>query len=213
MSSKRFIAIAGNIGSGKTTLTTLLSDRYQWQPHYEVVTDNPYLKDFYGDIPRWSFQLQIFFLSKRFQAHQEIQKSNRSSIQDRSVYEDAFIFARSLHEQGKMLTRDYENYLELFRTMEPFLQPPDLLVYVKRSIPKLLERIQERGRDYEKGIPENYLRHLNDCYEDWIASYKIGKVLTIHADELDLKHDPKHFQYVCESIENTLEQPHLFVTC
>ena len=213
MTSKRFIAIAGNIGSGKTTLTTLLANRYQWQPHFEVVTDNPYLEDFYADISRWSFQLQIFFLSKRFQAHQEILRSNKSAIQDRSVYEDAYIFARSLHEQGKMLTRDYENYLELFKIMEPYLEPPDLLVYVKRSIPQLLERIRERGRDYEKKIPETYLKHLNDCYEEWIAKYQLGKVLTVHADELDFKNNPKDLQYVCESIENTLEQPHLFVTC
>ncbi len=210
---KRFIAVAGNIGSGKTTLTTLLANRYQWEPHFEVVTENPYLADFYSDMKRWSLPLQIFFLSKRFQAHQAIFSRESSAIQDRSIYEDAHIFARALHEAGKMESRDYDNYFELYQTMCQFLQPPDLIVYVKRSVPMLKERIRERGRDYETDIPTAYLEHLNTCYDEWIAGYCIGKVLTIEADQIDLKNNPEHFNYVCAKIENSLEQPELFTVC
>jgi len=210
---KRFIAVAGNIGSGKTTLTTLLSKHYQWEPHFEVVTENPYLADFYGDMKRWSLPLQIFFLSKRFQAHQAILAKDSSAIQDRSIYEDAHIFARALLEGGKMSQRDYDNYFELFQTMAQFLTPPDLVVYVKRSVPILKERIRERGRDYETDIPTAYLDHLNVCYDDWIQGYRIGKVLTIEADQMDIKNDPSHFGYVCQKIENSLEQPELFTVC
>lgn len=213
MLNKRFIAIAGNIGSGKTTLTQLLAEHYQWEPHYEVVAENPYLSDFYGNMTRWSLPLQVFFLSKRFQAHQEISKGGSSAIQDRSIYEDAHIFARALHEQGNMDERDYANYLDLYNTMTQFLTPPDLVVYVRRSVPCIKSRIRERGRDYEKNIPDTYLQHLNDCYDDWIKNYKIGKVLTVHADNLDLKWNPKDFEYVCQSIENSLEQPEFFFTC
>jgi deoxyadenosine/deoxycytidine kinase len=213
MSAKRFIAIAGNIGSGKTTLTELLTKRYQWEPHYEVVAENPYLADFYGDMPRWSMQLQVFFLSKRFQAHQAILKSHSSAIQDRSIYEDAHIFARALYESGQMEKRDYHNYLELYNTMTQFLVPPDLVIYVRRSVSCLKERIMERGRDYEKDIPISYLQQLTRCYDDWIGGYTLGKVLTIHGDNLDLKHNPKDFEYVCQSIESSLEQPELSFTC
>jgi len=212
MSAKRFIAIAGNIGSGKTTLTELLAKRYQWEPHYEVVTENPYLADFYADMPRWSMQLQVFFLSKRFQAHQAILKSHSSAIQDRSIYEDAHIFARALYDSGKMERRDYLNYLELYNTMTQFLVPPDLVIYVRRSVSCLKERIMERGRDYEKDIPIAYLQQLTECYDDWIAGYDLGKVLTIHADTLDLKHTPKDFEYLCQKIESSLEQPELTFT-
>lgn len=210
MGNKRFIAIAGNIGSGKTTLTELLAKRYRWEPHYEVVANNPYLEDFYGNMTRWSLPLQVFFLSKRFQAHQEIVKGSSSAIQDRSIYEDAHIFARALKEQGNMDVRDYENYYELYSTMTQFLTPPDLVVYVKRSVSCIRGRIIERGRGYEKNIPESYLQLLNDCYDDWIANYKIGKVLTVHADDLDLKWNPQDFDYVCKSIETSLEQPEFF---
>jgi len=213
MGNKRFIAIAGNIGSGKTTLTELLANRYQWDPHYEAVTNNPYLSDFYGDMNRWSLQLQVFFLSKRFQAHQAILSGTSSAIQDRSIYEDAHIFARALHEEGKMDTRDYENYLELYQTMTPFLTPPDLVVYVRRSVPCLKQRIAQRGRDYEANIPEQYLFHLNDCYDDWIKNYRIGKVLSVDADDLDLKSSPRDFEYVCNKMETSLEQPEFFFTC
>lgn len=213
MSAKRFIAIAGNIGSGKTTLTQLLAEHYNWEPHYEVVTENPYLADFYTDMPRWSMQLQVFFLSKRFQAHQKILSSGGSAIQDRSIYEDAHIFARALHESGKMQTRDYENYFELYQTMCNFLVPPDLVVYVRRNVDCLKSRIRERGREYERNIPDEYLHQLNRCYDDWIGGYKIGKVLTVHADNLDLKWNRRDFEYVCQSIENSLEQPDLFSSC
>jgi len=162
---------------------------------------------------RWSLPLQIFFLSKRFQAHQAILAKDSSAIQDRSIYEDAHIFARALLEGGKMSQRDYDNYFELFQTMAQFLTPPDLVVYVKRSVPILKERIRERGRDYETDIPTAYLDHLNVCYDDWIQGYRIGKVLTIEADQMDIKNDPSHFGYVCQKIENSLEQPELFTVC
>ena len=212
-SAKRFIAIAGNIGSGKTTLTQLLADRYAWEPHFEVVTENPYLADFYEDMQRWSLQLQVFFLSKRFQAHQKILTSASSAIQDRSIYEDAHIFARALHDSGKMASRDYENYLDLYQTMTGYLTPPDLVVYVRRSVPGLIERIKERGRHYEDNIPTAYLEQLNDCYDDWIGNYKLGKVLTVDAERLDIKHKREDLEYVCNQIENSLEQPELFFRC
>ncbi|MBI4403948.1 MAG: deoxynucleoside kinase [Deltaproteobacteria bacterium] len=213
MSSKRFIVIAGNIGSGKTTLTQLLSDHYGWTPYYEVVKENPYLTDFYQDMLRWSLQLQVYFLSKRFQAHQAIARASCSAIQDRSVYEDAHIFARALYEQGKMEKRDFENYLELYHMMTQFLAPPDLVVYIRRSVECLKSRIRERGFAYEQDIPESYLLHLNRCYDEWIADYKFGKVLTVQADNLDLKWKPEDFHYVCSKIESSLEQPELFFTC
>lgn len=213
MSAKRFIAIAGNIGSGKTTLTQLLAERYQWEPHYEVVAENPYLADFYDDMPRWSLQLQIFFLSKRFQAHQAITRSKSSAIQDRSIYEDAHIFARALYQSGKMEKRDYDNYYELYSTMMQYLTPPDLVIYVRRSVGLLKERIMERGRDFEKDIPISYLQQLSDCYDEWIGGYSIGKVLTVNADGLDLKRSPKDLEYVCHKIESSLDQPELTFSC
>jgi deoxyadenosine/deoxycytidine kinase len=213
MGSKRFIVIAGNIGSGKTTLTQLLSAKYEWEPHFEAVKNNPYLPDFYEDMRRWSLQLQVFFLSKRFQAHQRILTSDCSAIQDRSIYEDAHIFARALRESGHMDPRDYENYYELYSTMTGFLQPPDLVVYVRRSLKVLRERIEMRGRDYEKNIPDEYLVQLNQCYDDWIENYKLGKVLTVEADDLDIRDNPDHFDYVCEKIESSLEQRDMFFRC
>lgn len=211
--AKRFIVIAGNIGSGKTTLTQLLSAKYRWEAHYEVHRENPYLCDFYQDMNRWSLQLQVYFLSKRFQAHQKILLSEASAIQDRSVYEDAHIFARTLRETGKMDQRDYENYVELFSTMTQFLTPPDLIVYIKRSVTCLKARIRERGIEYEQNIPEEYLHQLDTCYDDWISHYGLGKVLTVRADNLDLKWRQSDFEYVCSAIENSLDQPELFTTC
>ena len=213
MNSKRFIVVAGNIGSGKTTLTELLANKYDWAPHYEVVTENPYLADFYADMQRWSLPLQVFFLSKRFQAHQLIVRSNASAIQDRSIYEDAHIFARALFESGKMTKRAYENYFELYSTMTQFLVPPDIVVYIRRSVECIKARIQERGRDYERDIPDAYLHQLNRCYDEWIGGYKLGKVLTVNADNLDLKWNQDDFNYVCRSIETSLEQPELFFKC
>lgn len=213
MSKSKFIAVAGNIGSGKTTLTRMLSNHYSWEPHFEVVASNPYLSDFYSDMNRWSLQLQVFFLSKRFQAHQSIVKSNISSIQDRSIYEDAHIFARALKEGGQMDERDYENYFELYSTMTQFLTPPDLVVYVKRSVPCLKERIRERGRTFEQNIPSDYLKLLERCYEDWIADYKLGKVLVVNADTLDFKNKEEDFSYVCKKIESSLEASERFNHC
>jgi deoxyadenosine/deoxycytidine kinase len=213
MGTKRFIAIAGNIGSGKTTLTQMLAGRYAWEPHYEVVATNPYLADFYTDMNRWSLQLQVFFLSKRFRAHQAILSSASSAIQDRSIYEDAHIFARALYEMKSMDQRDYENYFELYSMMIEHLTPPDLVVYVRRSVDVLKQRITMRGRDYEKNIPESYLQLLNSCYDEWIGSYKQGKVLTVFADDLDLRDRPSDFDYVCRQIESSLEQPELKFTC
>lgn len=206
MTNSKFIAIAGNIGSGKTTLTRMLSKHYSWEPHFEVVANNPYLSDFYGDMNRWSLQLQVFFLSKRFQAHQMIVKSQVSAIQDRSIYEDAHIFARALKEGGQMDERDYENYFELYSTMTQFLNPPDLVVYVKRLVPCLKERIKERGRTFEQNIPEDYLQLLEHCYEDWISEYQLGKVLVVNADSLDFKNNPKDFDYICHKIDSALKE-------
>lgn len=206
MTNSKFIAIAGNIGSGKTTLTRMLSKHYSWEPHFEVVANNPYLSDFYGDMNRWSLQLQVFFLSKRFQAHQMIVKSQVSAIQDKSIYEDAHIFARALKEGGQMDERDYENYFELYSTMTQFLNPPNLVVYVKRSVPCLKERIKERGRTFEQNIPEDYLQLLEHCYEDWISEYQLGKVLVVNADSLDFKNNPKDFDYICHKIDSALKE-------
>lgn len=211
--NKRFIVIAGNIGSGKTTLTQLLAEKYSWEPHFEVVADNPYLSDFYSDMRRWSMQLQVFFLSKRYQAHQNIIKSTRSAIQDRSIYEDAHIFARALHDSGNLDHRDFQNYLELYQTMVETLPAPDIVVYVRRSVECLKGRIKERGREYESRISDDYLHQLNRCYDEWISEYKLGKVLTVEAEDLDLKNRPGDLRYVCEKIESSLEQPDLFFTC
>ena len=213
MKSKKFIAVAGNIGSGKTTLTRMLSEHYSWEPHFEVVANNPYLSDFYGDMNRWSLQLQVFFLSKRFQAHQMIANSEISAIQDRSIYEDAHIFARALKEGGQMDDRDYENYFELYSTMTQFLTPPDLVVYVKRSVPCLKERIRERGRAFEQNIPAEYLQLLERCYEDWISEYNLGKVLMVNADSLDFKNKTTDFDYICSKIQESLTNSQRVSSC
>jgi deoxyadenosine/deoxycytidine kinase len=213
MGTKRFIAIAGNIGSGKTTLTQMLAQRYAWEPHFEVVAENPYLADFYTDMNRWSLQLQVFFLSKRFRAHQLILNSSTSAIQDRSIYEDAHIFARALYDMKKMDQRDYDNYFELYSMMIEYLTPPDLVVYVRRSVDCLKQRIAMRGREFEKNIPDDYLHLLNSCYDEWIGSYKLGKVLTVFADELDMRDRPGDFDYVCRQIESSLDQPELKFSC
>jgi deoxyadenosine/deoxycytidine kinase len=209
-SDKIFIAVAGNIGTGKTTLTQMLSKHFGWQAHFEAVKDNPYLADFYQDMNRWAFPLQIFFLNNRFRAHKEITTGSDSSIQDRSIYEDANIFARNLFEQGQMEERDYKNYLELYDVMCQFLTPPDLIVYLRKSLPKLKERIAMRGRDYEKNIPDSYLVNLNRYYDDWMMNYSLGKKLIIDSDDLDFLHNPKDFDYLTQNILNTLDQKDLF---
>lgn len=176
------IAIAGNIGSGKTTLTTLLSKHYKWSPHFEKVDDNPYLNDFYKDMQRWSFNLQIFFLNSRFEQLIKLKESGKKIVQDRTIYEDAFIFAPNLHAMGLMTTRDYENYIALFNLMDHFVQAPDLLIYLRSSVPKLVEQIQKRGREYEEAIRLDYLTRLNERYEAWISTYDKGKLLIIDVD-------------------------------
>ncbi|HEY3247151.1 MAG TPA: deoxynucleoside kinase [bacterium] len=183
---KWFVAVSGNIGSGKSTLTTVLSDRLGWTPYYEVVDENPYLPDFYGNMPRWSFHLQVFFLSKRFQHHQEIVHAPQSVIQDRTIYEDAEIFARNLYLQGLMDERDFRSYYDLFNTMMQFLRPPDLVLYLSASVPTLMERIRHRARDYEQRIPQAYLEQLNDRYAEWIDNFTLCPVLTVDAGALDL---------------------------
>ncbi|MDR3605925.1 MAG: deoxynucleoside kinase [Oligoflexia bacterium] len=206
-----FIAIAGNIGTGKTTLAQMLSDRFGWKAHFEAVAGNPYLADFYGDMNRWSFPLQIYFLNNRFRAHQAISQSTGSAIQDRSIYEDANIFARNLFEQGDMEKRDYENYLNLYQTMTEFLSPPDIVVYLRKSLSRLKEQIAKRGRDYEKSIPETYLANLNRYYDDWMNSYQFGKKLIIESDDLDFVANPTDFEKITQQIINARDQRDLFL--
>ena len=209
--NKIFVAIAGNIGTGKTTLTKLLSERFGWDAHFEAVKDNPYLADFYSDMARWAFPLQIFFLNHRFQAHQTICDGQDSAIQDRSIYEDANIFARNLYEQGQMQKRDYENYLALYQSMCKFLAPPDLVLYIRKSLPVLKARITQRGRDFEKNIPDEYLLNLNRFYDEWMDGYSDGKKLIIDSDDLDFLHNKEHFDLLCNKILETIDQRDLFL--
>lgn len=176
------IAIAGNIGSGKTTLTSLLTKHYKWEAHYEDADENPYLNDFYNDMQRWSFNLQVYFLNNRFSQVQEFRNSKKNVIQDRTIYEDAYIFAPNLHAMGLMTSRDFESYFSLFKLMESFIQPPDLLIYLRASIPVLVDQISSRGREYEESIRLDYLKRLNERYEAWISTYEEGKLLIIDVD-------------------------------
>ncbi|MEY3597628.1 MAG: hypothetical protein RL521_50 [Bacteroidota bacterium] len=176
------IAIAGNIGSGKTTLTTLLAKHYKYQPHFEEVDDNPYLIDFYKDMQRWSFNLQVFFLKSRLSQLIDLKKKGKNVVQDRTIYEDAYIFAPNLHAMGLMTTRDFENYADLFSAMDEFITPPDLLIYLRASVPSLVQNIQKRGREYEEAIRLDYLTRLNERYEAWISTYNKGKLLIIDID-------------------------------
>jgi len=187
----KHIAIAGNIGAGKTTLTEKLSRHFGWDVHYESTNDNPYLSDFYEDMQRWSFNLQIFFLNSRYQQVLKILSGDRTVVQDRTIYEDAYIFAPNLHDMGLMSSRDFQNYFQLFKTMSSQIQPPDLLIYLRASIPTLVSHIQERGRDYEGNMSLDYLRRLNERYENWISNYKEGKLLIINADQVDFMRNPE----------------------
>ena len=198
------IAIAGNIGSGKTTLTGLLAKHYKWEAHYEDVDDNPYLNDFYDDMQRWSFNLQIYFLNSRFSQILDIRKSGKTVIQDRTIYEDAYIFAPNLHSMGLMSTRDFENYYTLFNLMESLVKPPDLLIYLRASVPTLVSQIQKRGRDYENTIRLDYLKRLNERYEAWIESYRSGKVLIVDADNTDYFSRPEDLSNVINKIDATI---------
>ncbi len=208
---KIFVAVAGNIGTGKTTLTQMLSKRFGWEAHFEVVADNPYLADFYRDMTRYSFPLQIFFLNNRFKAHQAVTQRTNSAIQDRTIYEDAAIFARNLFEQGQMEERDYRNYLELYKVMVGFLNPPDLIIYLSKSLPRLKQQILQRGREYEKNIPDEYLINLNRYYDEWMDSYDVGKKLIIDTDDLDFVKNPGDFDQICAQIVGNLPQRDLFL--
>lgn len=185
MKSKKpkHIAVAGNIGAGKTTLTQLLSKHYKWIPNFEDVENNPYLNDFYEDMPRWSFQLQIYFLQSRLTQLIEIHNGTETVIQDRTIYEDAHIFAPNLHEMGLMSKRDFENYFNFFQTLKAMVKPPDLLIYIQATVPTLVGQIQKRGREYEENIRLDYLKRLNEYYNKWIEAYKEGPLLIINGDE------------------------------
>lgn len=195
------IAIAGNIGSGKTTLTGLLAKHYQWEAHYEDVEENPYLDDFYTEMQRWSFNLQIYFLNSRFRQVVDIRKGDKKVIQDRTIYEDAYIFAPNLHAMGLMTSRDFDNYMSLFHLMESFLQPPDLLIYLRASIPTLVDQIQKRGRQYENNIRLDYLNRLNERYEAWISGYNRGNLLVIDIDKNRFPEDPEHLGEIINKID------------
>lgn len=194
------IAIAGNIGSGKTTLTGLLAKQMGWKALYESVDDNPYLDSFYEDMKRWSFNLQVYFLNSRFRQVVDIRKSSKTIIQDRTIYEDAYIFAPNLHSMNLMTSRDFDNYLSLFELMSSFIEPPDLLIYLRASVPTLVNQIQKRGRDYEETIRIDYLKKLNDRYEEWINSYTIGKLLIVDVDNTDFTENPEDLGNVIEKI-------------
>ena len=192
------IAIAGNIGSGKTTLTGLLAKHFGWQPHYEDVDTNPYLPSFYEDMQRWSFNLQIYFLNSRFRQVLEIRKGGKTVVQDRTIYEDAYIFAPNLHMMNLMTTRDFENYQQLFELMAQFIQPPDLLIYMRASVPTLVRQIQKRGREYEAAIRLDYLKRLNERYEAWVSTYTLGKLLIIDVDPINFNDNPEDLAVILE---------------
>jgi deoxyadenosine/deoxycytidine kinase len=198
------IAIAGNIGSGKTTLSGLLAKNFGWQPHYEDVDTNPYLPSFYEDMQRWSFNLQIYFLNSRFRQIVEIRKSGKNVVQDRTIYEDAFIFAPNLHTMNLMTTRDYDNYQSLFELMSSFIQPPDLLIYLRADVPTLVRNIQKRGRDYEASIRLDYLKSLNERYENWINNYTAGKLLIFDVDNINFQENPEDLGSIIERVQANL---------
>lgn len=195
------IAVAGNIGSGKTTLTQLLAKHYGWEAHYEDVEDNPYLNDFYEEMQRWSFNLQIYFLNSRFNQILEIRDSGKDVIQDRTIYEDAYIFAPNLHSMGLMTTRDFENYFSLFSSMEKFIAPPDLLIYLRASVPTLVSQIQSRGREYEEAIRLDYLKRLHERYEAWISTYEKGKLLIVDVDDNKFSSDAEDLGLIINAID------------
>ena len=197
------IAIAGNIGSGKTTLTKLLAARYGWTPRFEPVDNNPYLEDFYKDMNRWSFNLQVYFLNKRFKEVVEISKSKDTIIQDRTIYEDACIFAPNLHDQGFMSDRDFNNYTDLFNLMMSLVKKPQLMIYIRSSIPTLVKHIEKRGRNYEKSIRIDYLTGLQKRYDEWLASYD-GELITIDGDKINFEENPENFRKITDMIDASL---------
>jgi len=197
----KHIAVCGNIGSGKTTLVEKLSKHYGWNPLYESVDHNPYLKDFYEDMTRWAFNLQIYFLNSRFKQIRKIQESDRITIQDRTIYEDAYVFAENLHKSHYLSDRDYQSYVDIFNSMIRFVQPPDLLIYLRADIPKLVQQIQRRGRDFEYGIRLDYLKNLNEYYERWIDQYDQGKLITLDVNTHDFVARTEDFSSVVERID------------
>jgi deoxyadenosine/deoxycytidine kinase len=201
---KKYVAVAGNIGAGKSSLTQILGDYFHWSTYFESVENNPYLEDFYGDMNRWSFNLQIYFLSSRFSHQRQIEDTSDSVVQDRSIYEDAEIFARNLHEMGYMTQRDFENYTSLFHLMTSYLKAPDLLVYLRASVPTLVNHIQARGRDFESTIRIEYLERLNRHYEDWISRYDLGPKLIVDADHLDFVNVADDRREIIGQIESRL---------
>jgi deoxyadenosine/deoxycytidine kinase len=203
--TKHFIGVAGNIGVGKSTLTSLLSDRLDWEPFLEGVHDNPYLADFYEDMEKWSFHSQVFFLARRLRHHRQLLDRPNSVIQDRTVYEDAEIFACNLHQQALMQDRDYATYSELYRAVTSVLPPPNLVIYLRASVPTLLNRIQHRGRHYERQITGTYLQNLNQLYERWFASFTLSPVLAIPADRLDFVAHNEHLDLIVEKILERLQ--------
>jgi deoxyadenosine/deoxycytidine kinase len=199
-----FITVAGNIGVGKSTLTRLLAERLGWEPVYEAVTENPYLADFYDDMPRWSFHSQVFFLSRRLRQHHNLLQKNESVIQDRSVYEDAEVFARNLYRQGHLSQRDWRCYLDLYETLATLLRPPDLVVYLQASVPTLRRRIAHRGRDYEHTISDDYLAQLNGLYNAWVSGFRLCPVLTVDTNNLNYVQDETHLDQIWHRIEDRL---------
>lgn len=200
----KHIAIAGNIGAGKTTLTKLLSKHYKWIPQFEDVDHNPYLADFYDDMSRWSFELQIYFLNSRLKQLLEIQNGTETVIQDRTIYEDANIFAPNLHDMGLMSTRDFNNYYHFFKTLKSMVQPPDLLIYLKASVPALVAQIQKRGREYEDNIRLDYLKKLNMLYDKWIEDYKEGPLLVIDVDNINFAENEEHLGKIINQVDGLL---------
>ncbi len=208
MNQLKHIAICGNIGCGKTSLVEKLSKHYGWTPLYESVDKNPYLRDFYHDMTRWAFHLQIYFLNSRFRQVNEIRTNKKTTIQDRTIYEDAYIFAANLHASGHINERDYQSYLDIFNSMIHFVAPPDLLIYLRSDIPKLVRQIQKRGRDFEYAMRLDYLKNLNEYYEKWISSYTLGRLLIINTSELDFVECIDDFAYIVSRVD--LELNNLF---
>ncbi|MFO7321188.1 MAG: deoxynucleoside kinase [Chloroflexota bacterium] len=204
--SESFVAIAGNIGAGKSTLTRLLSDALGWEPFYEADAENPYLADFYADMKRWSFHSQVFYLGKRLEHHRQLVDHHGHVLQDRTVYEDAEIFARNLYESGNMAERDYEAYRRLYMAVSSFLPPPDLIIYLQASVDTLLAHIQRRGREYERDIAPEYLARLNDFYDDWIARWSLCPVLSINVDNLDFAANPADLASIVEQVETFMQR-------
>ena len=198
-----YIGIAGNIGSGKTTLTGLLAKNFKWEAHYEEA-DNPYMNDFYNDMQRWSFNLQIYFLNSRYNQILQILKSGKTIVQDRTIYEDAHIFAPNLHDMGLLSTRDFNTYFASFELMSKFIQPPDLLIYLRASVPTLVRNIQQRGRDYESSIRLDYLKRLNERYEAWIAKYDLGKLLIFDVDDMNFSEKPEDLRVIVDRIDGEI---------